>query len=172
MTTDQHWRDFELANRPALYIFVLKKRIQISLFLFLPPFLPPPLTVYFNLHNLPLFSFVPKISIFPKFVCSIHQSELAVYYFCLSWRLTSRWLVSGRCSISVSPENIRKPVAFWYSRGGGDKKADAARQRFSSEKVLWKYAADLQENTHTEVWFQWSWKVTLLKSHFDMGVLL
>ena len=27
-------------------------------------------------------------------------------------------------------------------------------QRCSYEKVFWKYAADLQENNHAEVWFQ------------------
>ena len=32
--------------------------------------------------------------------------------------------------------------------------SEAARQRCSLEKVLWKYAANLQENTHAEVWFQ------------------
>ena len=30
----------------------------------------------------------------------------------------------------------------------------AARQRCSYEKVFWKYVANLQENTHAEVWFQ------------------
>ena len=32
--------------------------------------------------------------------------------------------------------------------------SEAAAQRGSSEKVFWKYAANLQENTHVEVWFQ------------------
>ena len=31
---------------------------------------------------------------------------------------------------------------------------EAAFQRCSYEKVFWKYVADLQENTHTEVRFQ------------------
>ena len=31
---------------------------------------------------------------------------------------------------------------------------EAVFQRCSWEKVLWKYAANLQENTHVEVWFQ------------------
>ena len=39
-------------------------------------------------------------------------------------------------------------------------------------KVFWKYAANLQENTHAEVRFQKSCKATLLKSDFGMGVLL
>ena len=30
----------------------------------------------------------------------------------------------------------------------------AATHRCSEEKVLLKYAANLQENTHAEVWFQ------------------
>ena len=49
---------------------------------------------------------------------------------------------------------------------------EAATQRCSSEKVLWKYAANLQENTHAEVQFQRSCFATLLKSHFGMSVLL
>ena len=32
-------------------------------------------------------------------------------------------------------------------------KSEAATQRCSQEKVFWKYAANLQENTHAEVWF-------------------
>ena len=38
--------------------------------------------------------------------------------------------------------------------------------------VLRKYAVNLQENKHAEVWFQKSCLATLLKSHFGMGVLL
>ena len=43
--------------------------------------------------------------------------------------------------------------------------SEAAVQRCSYEKVFWKYAANLQENTH-------AFKSTLLKSHFGMGVPL
>ena len=32
--------------------------------------------------------------------------------------------------------------------------AEAVLRRCSSEKVFWKYAANLQENTHAEEWFQ------------------
>ena len=32
--------------------------------------------------------------------------------------------------------------------------AEEFTQRCSWEKVFWKYAANLQENTHAEVWFQ------------------
>ena len=46
------------------------------------------------------------------------------------------------------------------------KQSEAIPQRGSYEKVLWKYVANLQENTHIEVQFQ------LLKSHFSIGVLL
>ena len=38
------------------------------------------------------------------------------------------------------------------------------------EKVFWKYAANLLENTHAEVWFPC--KAILLKSYFAVGVLL
>ena len=44
--------------------------------------------------------------------------------------------------------------------------SEAALQRFSWEKVFWKYAANLQ-NTHAEVRFY----CNLLKSHFSIGVL-
>ena len=33
---------------------------------------------------------------------------------------------------------------------------EAALQSYSQEKVFRKYAANLQENTHAEVWFHWS----------------
>ena len=33
------------------------------------------------------------------------------------------------------------------------KTTEVAVQRCSQEKVFWKYAANLQENTHAEVWF-------------------
>ena len=42
----------------------------------------------------------------------------------------------------------------------------------SDKNVFWKYAASLQENTYVEVWFEESFFVTLLKSHFSMGFLL
>ena len=32
--------------------------------------------------------------------------------------------------------------------------SEAATQRCSEEKVFWKYSANLQKNTHAEVWFQ------------------
>ena len=43
---------------------------------------------------------------------------------------------------------------------------------FSKKLVFWKYVANLQENTHAEVWFQWSCFATLLKLHFGVGVHL
>ena len=39
---------------------------------------------------------------------------------------------------------------------------EAAIQRCSYEKVFWKYAANLQENTHAEMRFQQSYKATNL----------
>ena len=36
----------------------------------------------------------------------------------------------------------------------GDILKPLAVQRCSEEKLFWKYAANLQENTHAEVWFQ------------------
>ena len=33
------------------------------------------------------------------------------------------------------------------------RQSEAATQRCSMKKVFWKYAANLQENNHAEVWF-------------------
>ena len=33
-------------------------------------------------------------------------------------------------------------------------KTETALQRSSKEKVFWKHAENLQENTHAKVWFQ------------------
>ena len=46
---------------------------------------------------------------------------------------------------------------------------EAFLKRWSYKRLFWKYAADLKEITHTEVWFQYSCFATLLKSHFRMG---
>ena len=50
--------------------------------------------------------------------------------------------------------------------------SEAATRRCFLEKVFWKYAANLQENTHAQKWFQLSCFATLLKSHFGIDVLL
>ena len=50
--------------------------------------------------------------------------------------------------------------------------SEAALQRCSYKKVFWKYAANIQENIHGKVWFQYSYLATLLKSPISMGVLL
>ena len=42
--------------------------------------------------------------------------------------------------------------------------AEAVTQRCCYEKVFWKYAANLQENTHGEVWFQYSCFATFLRN--------
>ena len=51
-------------------------------------------------------------------------------------------------------------------------KVEPAIQRSSWEKVFWKYAANLKENTRVELQFQKSCKANLLKSYFGMSVLL
>ena len=35
--------------------------------------------------------------------------------------------------------------------------SEAAHQGYSNKNMLWKHAANLQENTNTEVWFQLYW---------------
>ena len=42
----------------------------------------------------------------------------------------------------------------------------------SHKTVFWKHAANLQENTHVEMWFRQNCKAALLKSHFSISVLL
>ena len=49
---------------------------------------------------------------------------------------------------------------------------EAVIQRCSYEKLFWKYAANLQENTHAELRFQQSRYGILLISHDGMGALL
>ena len=41
-------------------------------------------------------------------------------------------------------------INLWYKK----LLSEAATQRCSFEKVFWKYASNLQENTHAEVRFQ------------------
>ena len=53
-----------------------------------------------------------------------------------------------------------------------DELTEAALHSCSYKKMLWKYAANVQENTLSEVRFQEGCQATLLKSHFGMGVLL
>ena len=48
-------------------------------------------------------------------------------------------------------------------------KTEAVVGRWSVKKVFWKHAANLEKNSHAEVWFQFA---TLLKSHFSVGFLL
>ena len=50
--------------------------------------------------------------------------------------------------------------------------SEAGLYMCSYKKVFRKYAANLQETTHTKVWFQYSCKAALLKSHFSVGILL
>ena len=45
--------------------------------------------------------------------------------------------------------------------------SEAATRTCFSEKLFWKYEANLQENNPAEVWF-----ATLLKMHFSIDVLL
>ena len=52
-------------------------------------------------------------------------------------------------------------MAIWYTQ----------KKKHDHEKVFWKNAVNLQENTYAEVWFQQIYFASLLKSHF-MGFLL
>ena len=47
-----------------------------------------------------------------------------------------------------------KASAKCYKQFEWKELSKAAIQRCSYEKVFWKYAANLQDNTHAEIWFQ------------------
>ena len=65
---------------------------------------------------------------------------------------------------NCSADNIFKLV--WYVR------SEAALQRCPQRKVLWKYAANLQENTHADKCVSIKFISKSLTSHFGMDVLL
>ena len=69
--------------------------------------------------------------------------------------------------ICPTPHFIRLPLLL-----RPEVSSEAGLYRCSYKKLFRKYAANLQETTHTKVWFQYSCKATLLKSHFSLGVLL
>ena len=92
---------------------------------------------------------------------------------------------SGRRRTAPSEENIKlvrnilenKPNLTRifiknYGRHVEWRFTEVVPHRCSSKQLFWKYAANLQENTHAEVWFHKSWSAALLKSLFRMGVLL
>ena len=54
-------------------------------------------------------------------------------------------------------DKLLNSTLTWFSYYSNDTiflKLEAALQRCSYKKMFWKYAANLQENTHAEVWFQ------------------
>ena len=54
--------------------------------------------------------------------------------------------IRGCVVVKLLTLKINQVTTFMY--------VEAAIQRCSYKKVFWKYAANLQENTHDEVWFQ------------------
>ena len=64
--------------------------------------------------------------------------------------------------------NFTDMALFFVADIEGNTKFGNSRPELFYEKVFWKYTANLQENSHAEVWFQ----ATLLNLHFGMGVLL
>ena len=78
-------------------------------------------------------------------------------------KILEQILLEGKILLRVYFRDIKDGI-FWST--------EAALQTCSREKVFWKYAENLQENTHAEVWFQWSCFATLLKSDFGKGVFL
>ena len=54
------------------------------------------------------------------------------------------------CEWKITKQVDHNTIILWYDILS----PEAATQRCSKEKVFWKFAANLQENTHAEVWFQ------------------
>ena len=82
-------------------------------------------------------------------------------FFAVGWMEMSRWdekKIIFKNLEGVSSRILDQTKQYHYSqyRVGDVFLSNAALRRGSSEKVLWKYAANLQQNTHTEVWFHTS----------------
>ena len=73
-------------------------------------------------------------------------------------KLETCWKWQLRKSIDfvtrVESYTMKMIVFVWNEVIKEDQHSEAATQRCSLEKVFWKYAANLQENTHAEGWFQ------------------
>ena len=67
-----------------------------------------------------------------------------------------------------SPKILKPTLPKWQLIAS----TEAALQVSSYKRVFWKHAGNLHENNHVKMWFQESCFATLLKSHFDMGLLL
>ena len=67
-----------------------------------------------------------------------------------------------------SPKILKPTLPKWQLIAS----TEAALQVSSYKGVFWKLAGNLHENNHVKRWFQESCFATLLKSHFDMGLLL
>ena len=67
------------------------------------------------------------------------------------WRANDE--TARRCLSDVTGAGLMSPSIMVLSTSKYEN-TEAAVQRCSEEKVLWKHAANLQENTHAEVWFQ------------------
>ena len=83
-------------------------------------------------------------------------SKYFLLVICAGCRLELNLKVS--LAVSLLSVSFKKKKAFHLIPG-------AATQTCSQEKVFWKYAANLQEITHVEVWFQWSWNHTSSWNH-------
>ena len=71
-------------------------------------------------------------------------------YYChfFTFKFTKIWLFSVLHGKHKSGKVAENAFTFLQTI------LDAGLERCSWEKVFWKYAANLQENTHAEVWFQ------------------
>ena len=66
---------------------------------------------------------------------------------------------------------VQNRIKCFFQRGSY-RSSEAAVQRSSEEKVFWKYATILQENTHAEVWSQKSCFVTVDLQHIFSTLFL
>ena len=63
------------------------------------------------------------------------------------------WVVQLKCLLTYSSSEAGLQRCS-YEKVSENKLAEADLHRWSYKKVLWKQAANLQEKTHAEVWFQ------------------
>ena len=84
-------------------------------------------------------------------------------------------MVSNKEKFYTKPFKSKIIKAKWrwkrLTRLLSDLFTEASLHRCSYKMMFWRYAANIQENTHVEEWFQWSSKATLLKSHFGCSLV-
>ena len=92
-----------------------------------------------------------KISFSINFSCSFISQRIAIFLF-----TNRRELFLEKCGGKSDRIHTQSSLKYPKVRYAFAKilATEAATQRCFQEKMFWKYAANLQENSHAEVWFQ------------------